>query len=138
MGLNGTLITQKGRDVVVDQHTYTNCLTTDFPRTPQGFATARVKASYDTASAIPDQAFAINQVSQVRASLVKAKDHDLLTSAVTSLKAPRELIFSALDLKTPEIPVYADASWANNRHLSSQLHFMVFLVDGSGKCALIN
>lgn len=138
VGFNGTVITRKGRNIVVDQHAYTECLTADFPRTPQGFATARGKASYATASTRPDQACAINQASQVRASLVEPKDHDLLASAITSLKTPRELIFPHLDLKTLEIRVYADASWANNRVLSSQLGFMVFLADGSGKCALIN
>lgn len=42
----GAVITRRGRNVVVDQPSYTKCLTTDFPRTPQGFATARGKASY--------------------------------------------------------------------------------------------
>lgn len=138
VSFNGTVLTRRGRDVIVDQHAYTDNLDSDFPLTPEGFATARGKASYATASTRPDQACAINQASQVRAALVEEKDHTLLASAITSLKHRRELIFPALDLKTLEIRVYADASWANNRDLSSQLGFMVFLVDGSGKCALIN
>lgn len=138
VAFNGTTIRRRGKTVIVDQHEYTGNLDSDFSRTPEGFATARGKASYATASTRPDQACAINQASQVRAQLVQKCDHDLLASAITALKKPRELIFPALDLKTSEIRVYADASWANNRDLSSQLGFIVFLVDGSGKCALIN
>lgn len=135
---NGTHISRHGCDIVVEQNAYTSCLKSEYPRTAKEFATARGKASYATASTRPDQACAINQASQVRATLAENADHASLTAAIKALNSPRELVFPALDMDTLEIRVYADASWANNKDLSSQLGFMIYLVDASGRCSLIH
>eukprot|EP00173_Palmaria_palmata_P000915 Plantae.Rhodophyta-Palmaria_palmata.ctg14716.p1 GENE.Plantae.Rhodophyta-Palmaria_palmata.ctg14716~~Plantae.Rhodophyta-Palmaria_palmata.ctg14716.p1 ORF type:complete len:201 (-),score=15.59 Plantae.Rhodophyta-Palmaria_palmata.ctg14716:638-1240(-) len=54
VGFNGTNLSRRDCDVVVEQHDYTDALSANFLRTPEGFATARGKNSYATASTRPD------------------------------------------------------------------------------------
>jgi hypothetical protein len=50
----------------------------------------------------------------------------------------RKLIFQNLELETLRIVAYSDASFANNDDLTSQLGFIVFLTDGTGRCNLVH
>lgn len=54
---NGSNLSRKGSSVIVDQEDYTQILDDKYERSPQGFATARGKASYATSSTRPDQAW---------------------------------------------------------------------------------
>ena len=47
------------------------------------------------------------------------------------------LVFPALDIDSIEVRVYADSSFANNPDHSSQLGYVVFVVDKHDKCALV-
>jgi hypothetical protein len=62
-----------------------------------------------------------------------------MNSTIKVLKntAERNLLYQNLELKTLRIVSYADASFANNEDLTSQLDFIIVLTDKTGRCNLV-
>jgi hypothetical protein len=74
-------------------------------------------------------------------------EHNLSPANVTSFDAilenlrktaDRKLLFQNLEINSLRIVAYSEASFANNADLSSQLGFVIFFSDASGKCNVIN
>jgi hypothetical protein len=109
------------------------------PRTATAFATARGKAAYATTSTRPDLARAVNILSQVRADDAAEADFLALEDALARFRNfDLCLLFPRLDLDSIKVHVYGDASFAGNADLTSQLGYVILLVDKFGSCAFID
>ena len=62
----------------------------------------------------------------------------MLKESVTLVNKPGQIILPLLDLSSLYIVGYADASFANNRDLSSQLGYVVLLKDKNNRAAIVN
>jgi hypothetical protein len=76
----------------------------------------------------------------VSSQAVEASEKDFkdLDDLIKYLKtSPMPLKYQALDLDSAHLRVYANASFANNPDLSSQIGYTVFLTDKHGRANLI-
>ena len=136
---NGHYIKRIGKTIVLHQHPYEARIPTErVLRTPDSFMTNRGKASYLSSCTRPDIACAVNQLSQRKASEASESDFKRLDVVFKRLREdPTELVYGNVDLDTAELHVFADASFATNVDLSSQLGYIVLLVDQDKNCSII-
>lgn len=102
------------------------------------FQSTRGKVSYATTSTRPDTSFHNARLSQIPPEKVSETDIKFLNQAITSLKIDRQLFLPELDLASLYIVGYADAAFANNVDLSSQLGFIVLLKDKRNNAGIIH
>ena len=136
---NGHFVKRNGRIITLHQHPYEARIPTErVPRTPESFMTNRGKASYLSSCTRPDIACAVNQLSQRKASEASESDFKRLDCVFKRLRGdPVQLQYGNVDLETAELHVFADASFATNIDLSSQLGYIVLLVDQDKNCSII-
>lgn len=89
---------------------YANALDVDSPKTAAGYATARGRGSYATASTRPDMICTINQSAQHCADLADQNDFESMAEATKLLKKPLIMQLSKMDLSTANLRIYCDAS----------------------------
>ena len=81
----------------------------------------------------PDLLFQVSQLTQVIRELFEADRIQIIKQANKAVKAACEnkitIRFPKLDMETLRIVGISDASFANNRDLTSQLGFIIFLSD---------
>ena len=84
----------------------------------------------------PDLCCAINRAAQVTASTFRKEHIKELNKAIKHANATKtlSLMYAPLDKETLHLLVYADASFASNDDLSSQLGYIVLLCDGHSRC----
>lgn len=123
--------------ILIEQNLYTSRLSPKISRNVSGFATARGREGYATACTRPEQSCALNQASQTLASKVGEEACDNLAVAIEDFQRPQTLEFPSLDLKIVEVRAYADAGFSNNRDLSSQLGFTIYLTDHTNTGAMV-
>jgi hypothetical protein len=125
--------------LISNQRNYISSLpSTPISRTGASFATVRGKAAYATTSTRPDVTCAVNLLSQVTANEAEEADYVALDEVIDRLRSiDVALQFPKLDLYSLKIHLYADASFAGNKDLTSQLGFFIVLVDNFAKCAVI-
>ncbi len=99
-------------------------------RTPDSFASHVGAAAYVTSCTRPNAACAVNQLAQTPAPHATEADFGRLDETFKRLKTTKyELVYGKVDLATAEIHVFADASFAANKDLSSQLGYVTVLVN---------
>lgn len=107
-------------------------------RTADAFATVRFRLEYASTSTRPNCTATVNMISQVlahKATAKKSKDLDASLARMTSTELCPN--FPCLNIDFLEIRVYADSSIENNADKSSQLGYVVFVVDKDDNCALL-
>ena len=136
---NGHYIKRNGTVLHLHQHPYEDRVPeSKIERSAESFMTNRGKAAYLTSCTRPDVACAVNQLSQVKASLATEEDFKRLDKVFQQLRNERvELLYGNVDLDTAEVFVFADAAFATNLDLSSQLGFIALLVDQDRNCSII-
>ncbi len=78
-------------------------------------------------------------MAQVRANQVGKEEARLLNSVVQLLKQrKRGIIFSKLDINSIQVRGYADAGFATNSDLTSQIAMLVLLMDNFGNANIIH
>jgi hypothetical protein len=94
------------------------------------FVAERARAAYVASMCRPDIAFCIAAASQVTEPTLA--DVTALNAVLRKLKetAEKGLDFVPLNLERLHLAVFVDASFANNRDLTSQLGFVITLADG--------
>ena len=96
------------------------------------FASVRMQLMWLSHSR-PDCLFEISQLTQVTRDMFDTERKDIVKRAnrVVSyaMDNPVTISFPQLDLDSVKVIGYSDASFANNRDLSSQLGYVVFMVD---------
>ena len=108
-------------------------------RSPESYASHRGEAAYVSTCSRPDIACAISQLTQVKASDATEADYKRLDEVFRRLKYDSyELQYGHVDLKTAEVHVFADASFASNRDLTSQLGYVILLVDRNKNCSIMS
>jgi Reverse transcriptase (RNA-dependent DNA polymerase) len=103
------------------------------------FRSMRAKLSWLTHTR-PEIAHFVNSAAQVTEETFDLSHVKLMNSTIKALKktAERKLLYQNLELKSLRIVSYADASFANNEDLMSQLGFITFLTDKTGRCNLVH
>jgi Reverse transcriptase (RNA-dependent DNA polymerase) len=88
----------------------------------------------------PEIVCAVNTAAQVTCETFCVETVTALNSAIgIVLRNPtRGLQYHSLDLATLRIVAYSDAAFACNRDLTSQLGFIVFLVDSTMRCNIVH
>jgi hypothetical protein len=137
---NGLFVRRTQSGFVMNQRDYIeNIPQGPCPRTRDDFASIRGSASYATANTRPDVVAAVNMLSQVVPASATEKDFISLDEAVHKLKtSPIDLRYDGLGVEPICLRVYADASFANNPDLMSQIGHVAFIVDKHHKCALLS
>ena len=88
----------------------------------------------------PDLCCTSNRASQVTKENFSVSDIKQLNDAINCVKnSPRlTLKYPKLDHDTLHLRAYADASFASNKDLTSQLGYLILLCDGNNRCHVIN
>lgn len=105
----------------------------------EDFRSMRAKLAW-VVNSRPDIACAVSFASQVTRSTFNDQSHKLLNRIVKHLRATKNvcLQYPQLQLSTLQITAYSDASFKNNVDNTSQLGYIIFLTDASGKCCVIS
>jgi len=87
----------------------------------------------------PDLCCAIYRATQVTASTFREKLIKELNKAIKHANATKtfSLMYAPLDKETRHLRFYADASFASNDDLSSQLGYIVLLCEGHSRCQVM-
>ena len=87
----------------------------------------------------PDLCYAINRAAQVTEALLSERHVKEYNKAVKHAKSTRSLVlrYGPLERASLHLRVYADASFASNDDMSSQLGFIALLCDGADRCHLL-
>jgi Reverse transcriptase (RNA-dependent DNA polymerase) len=135
----GVEIESKESEIIMHQCRYISKLKTlDKDATFSQFRSFRAKLSWITQTR-PDISFTDAFASQITVDVFHVNPSDCikqLNRALKHLKKRPDLFlrFPKLDLKTLRLQVYSDASYANNDDGSSQLGYIIFLTDATGRC----
>lgn len=106
---------------------------------PECFAKARGQIAWRALSTRPDLAFLSAKLSQRKPNEINRDDMKLLKKAVKLLQDINvTLKHHKLDMETVSIAACADASFASNWDLSSQLGYIVLLTDATKKCSILH
>lgn len=124
-------------DVQLDQHRYVEKLR---PLSENGtykdLASLRMQLAWLSHSR-PDLLFEVSQLTQITSDAFDENHISIIKQANKVVKMDHEhqatLRFPKLDLDTLRIIWISDASFANNRDLTSQLGYLVFLADGNDR-----
>lgn len=99
----------------------------------------RGQAAYVSSCTRLDITCAVNQLSQVNANDAKEEHFKRLDSIFKRLKEDTfELRYGKAELSTAEVHVFTDTSFATNIDLSSQLGYVILLVDKSRNCSILS
>ena len=136
---NGQYLRRKGNMIILHQRQYIDRMPSHIiERRPESFASYRGEAAYVSTCSRPDVTCAVNQLSQVKATEATESHFKRLDNVFRRLKSDTyELQFGNVDLETAELHVFADASFACNKDFSSQLGYVVVIVDRDKNCSLI-
>ena len=138
---SGCIITRNPHNFLISQQRYTKKLRT-IPKdqwNEKNFASLRGKVSWITNTTRPDSVFCTSYLSQKRGENITEEDFKLLNATVRHLvKNERGLIYPKMDLSSLRIYGYADAAFAGNADLSSQLGMIILLCDNKHRCAIIH
>ncbi len=83
----------------------------------------------------------VPSTSYLKSNEIEAADPDFkrLDGIFSRLKADDfRLCYGSVNIDTAEIHVFADASFATNKDLSSQLGYVILLVDDKGNCSFLS
>ncbi len=109
------------------------------PRNATSFMSHRRKAACMSNCTRLYVACAVNQLSQVKEIEAADPDFKRLDDIFSRLKPDNfRLCFSNVDIDTLEIHVFADASFATDKDLSSQIGYVIVLVDDKGNCSFLS
>ena len=136
---NGHYVRRDEQNIILHQHPYEDRVPSDkIDRNPESFMSNRGKASYLASCTRPDIACAVNQLAQKKATDATEDEFKRLDNVFKRVREEQvELLYGNVDLDTAEVHVFADASFATNADLSSQLGFIVLLVDQEHNCSVI-
>jgi len=139
IGVSVRTIPGPPRYFILDQTLYIDTLSrlplsvgfTDFVRARAAFA--------GLAHGRPDLCCAINRAAQVTEALLFERHVKEYNKAVKHAKSTRSLVphYGPLERVSLHLRVYADASFASNDHMSSQMGFIVLLCDGADRCHVL-
>ena len=104
----------------------------------QNFRSLRGRIAYIASCTRPDLAYHAAHMSHITSDNITDTDINFLNSAVRKANEHRHIVLPKLDLKSLYVVGYADAGFANNRDLSSQLGFIVLLKDKADNAAIIH
>lgn len=137
---NGSFFSEVDSTFVMQQSKYINGIDYDSHSfTSEDFAYLRGKIAYATNQTAPQFTCRLNMLAQITVDQVEKSDHKHLRKLLADMKADcTGLTYQRLDMSSAAIRVYTDASFAQNRDLSSQLGWCVYLVDKNGQCNLIH
>ncbi len=80
----------------------------------------------------------MNQLSQIKYSEANEKDFKRLYDVFKRLrKEIYELKYRNVNSSTTEVQIHEDASFAHNKDLSSQLGYIILIVDRSGNRSIL-
>ena len=87
----------------------------------------------------PGTACAVAFSSQITESTFGEKCYKLLNRIIKHLRATKDvcLQFPKLDLESLQLSFYSDASFNNKDDHSSQLGYVILLMDGTGSCCVL-
>lgn len=105
----------------------------------KAFSSTRASAAW-LAHTRPDLGCAVNKIAQVSEREFDSNSTRSLNALIKKAKAGRDLAlyYPMLDRQTLRLRVYADASFAGNADLSSQLGFVILLCDASGRSHVLS
>ena len=139
IGVSVRTLPGASRSFTLDQVAYIDALTRlpsstcyeDFVRARAGFAWL--------AHGRPDLCCAINRAAQVTDVLFAERHLKEFNRAVKHAKATKDLClrYTKLERESLHLRVYADASFASNDDLSSQLGYVVLLCDAEDRCHVL-
>ena len=138
---SGMRIEQRGSTISLEQQDYISGINRPSAIKPDSkvFQTIRGKISWCVHSTRPDVAYYGAKLAQIKAEKVTVDEMKLLRRAVRALwQRSVQLKHRKLDLNTISLAVYSDAGFATNWDMSSQLGFIVLLVDDSKKCSILH
>lgn len=137
---NGQHIMRHGNIISVHQVSYCDRMPeTKIERSPESFMSHRGQAAYVSTCTRPDITCAINQLSQIKATEATEEDFKKLDNIFKKAKNENlKLKYGNVDLQSAEIHVFTDASFANNKDLSSQLGYVILIVDETGNCSILS
>ena len=118
-----------GNGLKIDQVAYSTSLkyidVKTFTQTE--FAHLRGQVAYLANTTRPDIAYSSAIMAQTKATEATKEDAVLFNSTLELLQSrPHGLIFSKLDFETIQIMGYADAGFATNKYLTSQLAIVIY------------
>lgn len=129
-----------GEVVISQDHYLKNIFTLTSDASFSDFRSMRMKLSW-LSNSRPDCAYNISQLAQTTEGYFteeKEKCLKLINETVKYAKSYRlDITFPKLSLDSLRIVGYSDASFANNRDLSSQLGYIILLMDDSEQAAPI-
>lgn len=106
--------------------------------TEEQYAAQRARAAYIASCCQPEAAFDLSVAAQV--TKTDKTDVTALNKRIQWQKenSSKGLKFVKLDHKTLQISVFTDASFANNKDMSSQVGYVIVLADATGKANIIH
>ena len=106
------------------------------PKDESSFMSYRGQAIYISTFTRPNLTFAVNQLPQTKPSEVNDPDFKRHDQIFKRLKENQyELIYSNVNFETADIQVFSDASFTKNKDLSSQIGYIILLVDAKHNCS---
>lgn len=108
------------------------------PSTAEDFASLRGKIAYIATSTFLNLLYYAARLAQCKPENADKNAQRLACEACTLLQTPSALLNRQLDIESLRINSYADASFASNAELSSQLGMFVFLKNYNGHAAIIH
>lgn len=132
LDFNGTKLITDGTIVDVKQKGQANkieLINTTVPDYAQQYLAQRARGAYLASICQPEAAFDLSVAAQIQNP--EAKDCDLLNKRLKwqMEHSDRGLRYIPLDLAKANLTVFVDGSFANNRDLSSQIGFVIALVN---------
>ena len=118
---NGQNIRRRGKEILIHQQTYIDSMPgTPITQDKASFMCHRGQAVSIRTCIRPDATFAVNQLTQTKPTDACGSDFERLERIFKRLKDKKyELRYGNVDLDTAEVHVFSDASFANNKDLSS-------------------
>ena len=133
--LDGSLMFKQPRQVSKIQLVNTTTLET----TTQNYIAQRARGAYIATVSQPESAFGFSVAAQISGTPSDDQVKFLNKQLTWQLDHPdRGLRFVPLDLATLQVAVFTDSSFANNSDLSSQIGFVILIVDNNKKANIIH
>lgn len=140
--LLGFFINCAGNTISMDQHTHIERLQTinQNDPSPEKFRSVRGQLLFIAQSSRPDVAYSVAQLCQVPYKEVQEKHIRILNETVEHLKNTSKLAlqYPILDKQNLSLYVFVDAGYNTNADGTSQLGFIIFIVDRFNKCHFIH
>lgn len=137
---NGAIVRQQGNAITISQAKHIEKMNLLDPShfTKEQFVTERARGAYIAAVCRPDCSYAFSKLSQ--ATEPDEKDVKDLNNAIKACKDYHKsgLRFVPLDTSTIELSVFIDAGFATNKDLSSQLGYVIILMDGKRNSNIVH